>query len=186
MINKAVNKVSKRILVIGCPGTGKSTFSKKLAQVLNLEVIHLDKHFWKPGWVQSTSEEWTETVSELIAKDKWIMDGNYSRTLLMRAQRADEIIFFDYSSLFCVYRILKRNVKSKLNLEVRDDLADGCPEKWFDLEFIKFTWDFNKNIRPINYRILEELEFNKKKISIFKNAADGKYYLDNLYQNDFH
>ncbi len=66
MTDKAVGKDSERILVIGCPGTGKSTFSKQLGSILNIEVIHLDKHFWKPGWVQSTKDEWYDAVSQLL------------------------------------------------------------------------------------------------------------------------
>jgi len=180
MTDRAVNKSSEKILVIGCPGTGKSTFSKQLGDILNIQVIHLDKHFWKPGWVESTKEEWNETVIKLISKDKWIIDGNYSNTLRLRADAANEILCFDYSSVFCTYRIFKRIIKTKLKLEPRHEMAEGCPEKWFDWEFIKFTWNFNKKIRPVTIRILNELNFNKKRVTIFKNANEAKYYLSSL------
>ncbi|MEO6694392.1 MAG: AAA family ATPase [Ignavibacteria bacterium] len=178
-----MNKSSERILVIGCPGSGKSTFSKNLGSILNIEVIHLDKYFHKPGWVESTKEEWNETVKKLIAKDKWIMDGNYTNTLGIRAQRADEILFFDYSSLFCIYRIFKRILKTKLNLQVRDDMAEGCSEKWFDWEFVKFTWNFYEKGRISNFKILDELNFNKKNLKVFKNAGEAKLYIKNLNYN---
>lgn len=175
-----MNKNSEKILVIGCPGTGKSTFSKQLGNILNIEVIHLDKYFWKPGWVESTKVEWNETVSKLIKKDKWIIDGNYSNTLRLRAEAADEILFFDYSSVFCIYRIFKRIIKTKLRLENRDDMAEGCNEKWYDRDFVKFTWNFNKNFRPVNYTILEELNFSEGNLTIFKNSKEADYYLNKL------
>jgi len=180
MTDKAVNRSSEKILVIGCPGTGKSTFSKQLGNILNIEVIHLDKYFWKSGWIESSKEEWKETVSKLISKDQWIIDGNYSNTIRLRAEQADEILFFDYSAVFCTYRIFKRIFKTKFKLEIRDDLAEGCPEKWFDSKFIKFTWNFNKKIRPLTFRILEELNFREKRLTIFKNANEATYYLNSL------
>lgn len=167
----------KRILVIGACGTGKSTFAKYLGEKLKLEVIHLDKYFWKPNWIMRDFDEFSEIVSQLILKDEWIMEGNYSKTLRVRAPRADYIFFFDFPSYFCTYRILKRNVKTKLGLEKRDDMAEGCSEKWYDWEFIKFTWNFKKNIIPLNYRVLRELNYDKDKLLIFKNYREAKKYI---------
>ncbi len=84
----------KRILIIGNSGSGKSTFSRLLGEKLNLEVFHLDRYFWKPGWIASERNEWHEIIEELINKDKWIIEGNFSGTLNIRASRADLIFFF--------------------------------------------------------------------------------------------
>jgi len=115
MTDKEVNKSSEKILVIGCPGTGKSTFSKQLGNILNIEVIHLDKYFWKPGWVESSKEEWNETVSKLISKDRWIIDGNYSNTLRLRAEQADEILFLIIRLYFVLTEFSKEYLKLNSN-----------------------------------------------------------------------
>ncbi|MEO8399028.1 MAG: hypothetical protein ABI550_04335 [Ignavibacteriaceae bacterium] len=180
MVDKAALKECKRILEIGSCGTGKSTFAKFLGQKLNLEIIHLDKLYWMPNWVIRNNDEMKEMLSKAVLKDNWIMDGNGSKTLYIRAPRADLIFFFDYAPYFCVFRILKRNLKTKLGLEVRTDLTEGCPEKWFDWGFVKYTWNFKKNYIPPTYKALEELNFNKNKLLIFKNHREFKKYLQNL------
>ena len=161
----------KRILVIGCPGSGKSTFSKKLGAVLGLNVVHLDKYFWKAGWVMTSKDEWSKIVLELISKDSWIIDGNYSSMLKQRTDRSDLIIFFDLATYLCLFRIFKRIIKSKLHIEKRDDINENCPEKWFDKEFVKYVLKFNKNIRHLNYEILNEQKSKNKTILIFKNPG---------------
>lgn len=170
----------KRILVIGCCGTGKSVFSKKLGEKLNIEVFHLDKLFWKPGWVMREKEEFDDMVGNLILKDKWIIDGNYSGTLKIRASRADMIFFFDYPSYFCVYRVLKRSFKTKLGIEKRTDMAEGCDEKWFDGEFIKFVWNFRKKTVPKNHQTLKELNFKKDRMFLFRKKRDANAFIRNL------
>src|SRR5918992_2213979 len=101
----------KRILVIGSGGAGKSTVARRLGQLLDLEVNHLDKFYWKPGWVESPRDEWLETVIELINRDSWIIDGNYSGTLELRLQKADTVVFLDMPRRLCLWRIVKRNLQ---------------------------------------------------------------------------
>ena len=71
----------ERIIIIGCGGAGKSTLARKLGEVLDLPVVHLDKLFWKPGWVETSREEFDALLAMELAKDKWIMDGNFNRTM---------------------------------------------------------------------------------------------------------
>jgi len=131
----------KRILVIGCPGSGKTTFSKKLSQKLNIDCVHLDKMFWKEGWEMCSRDEFDIMLKEELQKEEWIIDGNYSRTLPLRLVRADTVIFFNYSRILCLFRVLKRVIK---NYGVtRSDMGNGCPER-FDMEFMKYVWTFKK------------------------------------------
>ena len=92
-------KIMKRVMVIGCGGAGKSTFSKKLGQLTGLEVIHLDQYYWKPNWEESDKEEWNQLATQLATKPSWIMDGNYGGTMDIRIARADTIIYLDFSTL---------------------------------------------------------------------------------------
>jgi adenylate kinase family enzyme len=97
-------------------------------------LIHLDSLFWKSGWIASIDEEWNQTIAELVRKDQYIMDGNYSRTISIRMKEADTIFFFDFSRYLCIYRAFKRRIMN--HGRTRSDMAEGCKEK-IDVEFIK-------------------------------------------------
>ena len=170
----------QRILIIGNSGSGKSTFGKFLSEKLNLPLIHLDKYFWKPGWKLPEQNEWTESVRELISDDRWIIEGNYYRTFMIRALRTDLIYFFDYSTVLCLYRIHKRVIKSKLKLEIREDMAEGCEEKWADSEFVNFVRRYKKVTRPKMFAVLDEINFNKNNLVVFKNRKEFKAYIKYL------
>ncbi len=70
----------KRVAVVGSGGAGKSTLARELGQRTGIPVIHLDEHFWKPGWVATAAEEWRAVQNDLLAADCWIVDGNYGGT----------------------------------------------------------------------------------------------------------
>jgi len=134
-----------RILILGNPGSGKSTLARLLGERLGIEVIHLDRHFWTPGWVLVPFRDWSGIVEELVKGDSWIIDGNYTRTLDIRLDRADGIIWLDFPRVICLYRCLLRIAKGYG--KTRPDIAPGCPEK-FDWEFIRFVWTFRTHHRP--------------------------------------
>lgn len=170
----------KRILIVGNCGSGKSTFSKLLQKKLGLEVYHLDKYFWKPNWEKRETEEWIGIIEKLISNDKWIIEGNYSNTFSLRAKRADFIYFFDFPVWFCLYRIYKRGVKEKFEKERRFDLADGCEGSFPNSIFAKFVFRFNKVIRPRIYSIIDELNFDRKNLIIFRTKKEFAEYCRSL------
>ena len=166
---KKENKL-KKILVIGCCGAGKSTFSKKLQSILNLEIIHLDQYYHKPNWKETEQDEWEKIVNSLAQKPSWIMDGNYASSFDIRFKYADTIIYLDYPTILCFWRVIKRIVK--YYGKVRSDMQQGCKER-FDLEFLYFVATFNYKNR---IGIIEKLNLikNEKKVYILKTdkAAD--------------
>ncbi len=165
----------ERILIIGCGGSGKSTLARQMGKKLNLPVVHLDKLFWHSGWVESTREEIDAKILQETAKDQWIIDGNYKRTLPMRLQRCDTVIFLDFSRFACLRGVLKRVLTNYGR--VRPDMAEGCPEK-FDLEFLQWVWNFNKKQRP---KILQTLQtMPAGTVIILKNRRRVKEFLDRL------
>ncbi len=143
----------KRVIIIGCGGAGKSTLARQLGELTGIPVIHLDKLFWKPGWVERTPEEFDPMVQEEMEKDAWIMDGNFNRTLPQRIQKCDTVIYLDFSRIACLLGVMKRVLTTYGT--VRSDMGDGCPER-VDLEFLKWVWHYNKNKRESNYRLLNE------------------------------
>ncbi|MBN2081849.1 AAA family ATPase [bacterium] len=130
-----------RILVIGCAGSGKTTLARRLARELDVPLFSLDRYFWQPGWVESDKDEFDAKVIELAQARAWVMDGNYSRTLPLRLERADAVIWLDVPRTTCLARVLWRFVT---NIgRVREDMGPGCPES-LDWEFIDWVWNYRR------------------------------------------
>ncbi len=165
----------ERVIIIGCGGSGKSTLARQLGEKTGLPVVHLDKLFWHPGWVESTKEEIDEKIRQAIAEPKWIMDGNFNRTLPQRLERCDTVIYLDFSRFACLMGVAKRVITTYG--KVRPDMGGGCPER-IDLEFLKWVWNFNKNKREKNYRLLAQ--HPEKEIHILKNRREAKRFLEQI------
>ena len=84
-----------RINVIGTSGSGKSTLSKQLAKKLGSPYVELDALYWKPNWTKSNDDEFFQKVNEVVSADKWVLDGNYSRTQDIKWKRAQTVVFLD-------------------------------------------------------------------------------------------
>ena len=165
----------ERILIIGCGGAGKSTLARQLGEKLGLPVVHLDRLFWHPGWVESSKEEIDAKILTELEKPRWIMDGNYSRTLAMRMEKCDMVIYLDFSRLACLWGVVKRVVTHYG--KVRPDMGEGCPER-FDLNFVKWIWGFNQKNRQKYYRMLNEAE--GVETVVLKNRRMVKRFLQSL------
>ena len=116
--------IGRRVVVTGMAGAGKSTFAKQLAAKTGLPVIHLDVHFWKPGWVAPSDSEWRDVQSKLLASDAWIADGNYHETLDLRLERADTVVYLDTPWWLCAVRAFMRGLRRPKG----NQLPDGCEE----------------------------------------------------------
>lgn len=165
----------ERILIIGCGGAGKSTLARQLGEKLNIPVVHLDKLFWHPGWVESTKEEIDQKILLEMEKPQWIMDGNYNRTMPQRLQYCDTVIYMDFSRFACLIGVFKRVITTYGT--VRPDMGEGCPER-FDWEFLKWVWNFNKNKRERYYRMLNEAQ--GVQTIVLKNRRMVKRFLNSL------
>jgi adenylate kinase family enzyme len=163
----------ERILVTGCCGAGKSTFSKKLQSILKLELINLDQHYHKPNWEEPKKAEWDRIVYSLVQKPSWIMDGNFSGTMDVRIKSADTIIYLDYPILKCFWRVIIRIFK--YHGVVRSDMANGCKEQ-FDLEFLHFILTFNSKNRKGFIQKLNLVK-DEKKVLVFKTDKQADKFL---------
>ncbi|MEX1030704.1 MAG: AAA family ATPase [Paenibacillaceae bacterium] len=165
----------RKVLVLGCAGSGKSTFSKNLGQIKGVPVIHLDSLYWKSGWVASSEQDWDITIDELLVNhDTYILDGNYSRTLDKRLKDTDTVFYFDFPRYLCIYRVIKRRILN--HGKTRADMAEGCIEK-IDLEFIRWIWNYKKRSRRKILKTLDEVG-RFKMVYIFKKPRDVKEYMN--------
>lgn len=143
----------KRIIIIGCPGNGKSRLAKILGEKLNLPVIHLDKLFWLPNWVERSKEEFNEILLDELEKEHWIMDGNFGASLPTRLKYCDHVILLNYPTAVCYFRVLKRVIKNRG--KTRADMTEGCNER-FDPSFMKYIRTFKRTKLPNLYKRLSE------------------------------
>lgn len=135
----------RRILIIGPGGAGKSTLARRLGERLGVEVLHLDRFYWRAGWVATPKEEWQARLEEMLGRDSWIMDGNYGGTFEQRLAACDTVIFLDLPRTVCLWRVVRRALKYRG--VARPDMAEGCPEglTW---EFVSWIWHYPERSRP--------------------------------------
>ena len=135
----------QRIAILGCSGGGKSTLARALSRTLDLPLIHLDALYWLPGWVERDQAEFRGLLTEVVAGERWVIDGNYTRTLDLRLPRADTIVVIDRPRLLCLWRVVWRWL-THLG-RTRADMGADCPEK-VDWEFIRFIWTYPRRVAP--------------------------------------
>jgi len=162
----------RRIMIVGPAGSGKSILARELGAVLDLPVIHLDAHFWLPGWVEPPLDVWRERV----LGETWIIDGNYSNTFDLRFAVADTIVFLDFPRHICLSRVIARSLRSFGR--VRPDMAPGCRER-LDGAFLRWVWTYPSQRRPAMVRRLEEAEGHMQVIWL-RNASDIRAFLRTL------
>jgi adenylate kinase family enzyme len=133
----------KRVAIVGPGGAGKSTFARALGERIDVPVFHLDRFFWKPGWVETPRDEWRSRQSELFAGDRWIADGNYGGTFDERFARADTVIIVARSRLACVASAFGRTARH----HGKAVQADECPER-FQVAFYRWIWNYQRDSRP--------------------------------------
>lgn len=165
----------KRIMIIGCPGSGKSTLSKQLAVKLKLPLVHLDQMYWKSNWQPISNEMFDELLLHEVQKDEWIIDGNYSRTISMRLEKCDTIIYLDYHRITCLLGVLKRVIKGYG--KTREDMGENCPER-LDADFLKYVWTFNQSRREEYLRLLSCQK--DKRVIILRYRRDGAKFIRSL------
>lgn len=164
----------KKVIVIGSPGAGKSTFSRKLRDKTGLPLFYLDMIWHKPDKTNITREEFHEKLEEIMEKDAWIIDGNYQRTLEIRLQTCDTVFFLDYPVEVCL-----EGASSRIGTE-REDLP--WVETEFDEEFRQFIVDFPKEQLQQMYELLEKYKQEKEWI-IFRNREEADRFWEEFKGN---
>ncbi|MYL51382.1 topology modulation protein [Halobacillus litoralis] len=169
-----------RIMVLGVSaGVGKSTFAKKLGEKLDIDVYHLDRFYWEPGWQEATLEDFSARQRAVVDKDQWIMEGNYRNTYEIRAEKADTIIYLELPLTTCFFRVLKRWWTHRGS--TRPDLGEGCSER-MEADFLKFIiTTYRKRKKNMQERLLSFQEIGREKRVIqLRSKEDIQEFLDHL------
>lgn len=163
----------KKILVIGSGGAGKSTFSRRLGKIKNIEVIHLDKVYWQPNWIEPSKGAWQQTIKGILEKNAWILDGNFGGMVDLRLEVCDTVILLDLPRFVCLYRVLKRRLKYRGTN--RPDMSEGCSEK-INLEFLRWIWNYPRIKKPAVEAKLNRFE-GEKTIIRLKSKREVENFL---------
>lgn len=161
----------QKVIVIGCPGAGKSTFARSLKDAAELPLFHLDMIWHKPDKTNVTRDEFDVRLRDIIQKDTWIIDGNYLRTMEMRMKACDTVFLLDYPLEICLSGAATR-IGAK-----REDMP--WVETEFDEEFRQWILDFSKEQLPVIYELLEKYRENKR-IYVFKSRTEAEEYVKNF------
>lgn len=138
---------ARRVLVIGVSGGGKSTLSRKIEEAYGLPHISIDRDIrWLPGWEVRDRTEQRELTKHFVSQDRWVIDGTTVSTFDLRVPRADLVIWIRASRRRALWQLAKRVWGSYG--QVRPDMAEGCPEKLPDREFLEWIWTFEKRQSP--------------------------------------
>ena len=141
----------RRVMVIGNSGSGKSQFGRRLAEVLDLPLTDLDDEHWQTGWVEPPEEWWRERQRELVAEERWVLEGNYSSTIDIRGPRADLVVLFDLPRWLCAWRVIVR---------------------FFKIRFGRQIWRFPKRSLPPTYDRLAEA--GVERLVVLRSTGDTR------------
>lgn len=158
----------EKILVIGSPGAGKSTFARNLSGAAKIPLYYLDMLWHKPDKTNVPRETFDARLNEIIQKDRWIIDGNYLRTLEMRLKACDTVFFMDFPVELCLLGAQARIGKK------REDMP--WVETEFDEDFRQWILDFPKDQLPRIYGLLEKYQKGRD-IIVFKSREEADAYL---------
>ena len=161
----------KKIIVIGCPGSGKTTFAMRLAEITGIPIYHLDAIWHKPDKTHITREKFDEEIKKVFEEKSWIIDGNYRRTIEMRVREADTVVLFDLPTEVCLEGAMKRVGKARTDIP--------WMERELDPEFKGEIERFSESVLPEIYEILERYK-NNKKIIVFKSRDEADDFLISL------
>lgn len=160
----------KKVIIIGCPGSGKSTFAKALHEKTGLPLFHLDMMYWNADKTIVEKPVFRQRLSDAMAGAEWIIDGNYGSTMELRLQACDTVFFLDYPVEVCLEGVRARRGK------VRTDMPWVEDEE--DTEFLEFIRSYNAESRPMVLELFKK--YADKDIYVFKNRSEANAFLERV------
>ena len=161
----------KRILVIGCPGAGKTYFAKKLKEIINLPVVHMDNLYWHEDKTSISQEELSQKLLPYLQKDEWIIDGNYHDTLELRLKYATDVFFINVTREECIEGILERIDQPRDDIPWIETKKDAA-------ELIAWTLDYEERTKAKEEELLKH--YPNVKVHVLRSRKEVNEYLESL------
>ncbi len=158
----------KRVLVMGCPGCGKSTFSRRLRDITGLPLVPLDSIWWQPDTSHLTEEEFRPLLQIELEKDSWIIDGNFPLSAEVRLRYCDTVLLMDYPLEMCIQGILQRRGKPRPDMPFAQAFEDD--------EFLDYVRNYHANVHPHLMELVDQAR-NHAEVTIFRTRQDAEDYL---------
>ncbi len=158
----------KKVIIIGCPGSGKSTFARSLQEKTGLPLYYLDMLKWNSDKTTVSREVFLERLNNVLSKNEWIIDGNYSGSMDLRMSECDTVFFLDYDLDTCLSGIKERMGKHRPDMPWIETEEDS--------EFMEFIRNYNNENRPKVIELLKK--YSNKNILVFKNRDEADEYLN--------
>lgn len=162
----------EKVIVIGCPGAGKSTFSRRLREMTGLPLYYLDMLWHRPDKTNIGREEFDARLQEIVSSDRWIIDGNYGRTLEMRLKACDTVFLMDLPVDVCLAGAYSRVGNKREDMPWVEDELDG--------EFKQWILDFPKNELPKIYALLDRYR-EQKNVTVFRSRKEADDFLEEMH-----
>lgn len=160
----------EKVIVIGCPGSGKTTFAEKLNKCTGLPLFYLDAIWHKPDKTHISREEFDERIEEIFKTDRWIIDGNYKRTLEIRIKQCDTVFLFDLPAKVCIKGATDRIGKGRYDMP--------WIERELDPDFKNAIEEFPEKVLPDIYKLIEKYKSDRQ-IIVFKSRKQADDFIDN-------
>lgn len=137
--------------MIGCGGSGKTYLANQVAAMLDLPLTHLDGVYYDAEWNQLPQEDFADRQRELVARPRWLIEGNYASTLPIRLAAADTVIFLDLPAIACLLGIVQRRWRWRGGQHTDDGVFDRIT-----VSFVRYIWCYRRTMRPKVRRLIAE------------------------------
>ena len=163
----------KKIIVLGCSGSGKSTFAVQLQKITKLPLYHLDNIWWKPDKTHISRDEFDRKLDDLVNRDNWIIDGDYSRTYEKRIAACDTVFFLDYDVEVCLQGIIDRVGKERRDSPGTDNKPDP--------ELVKLVKNYETEDKPVLIELFNK--YSDKNIIMLHSREEANALLKRIGSN---
>jgi adenylate kinase family enzyme len=174
----------RRVAIIGPGGAGKTTLARELARRLGIEVVELDRLFWRPGWVKASPEECEELQREALSGVSWITDSGAPRALRSRLEAADTVVFLDLPLWLCALRTVLRRRSTRGR--PREELPAGCTPGRLDralVRYASYVWRYRRELRPQILADLDRLS-GERDVVVLRDGREVRRFVDSLGRRD--
>lgn len=178
----------QRINIVGTSSSGKTTFSKLLSDILGFDHIEMDQIFWGPNWYWPSDDEFFANLRKTLeARNSWILDGNYTRTIPIKWEYVELVIWLDYSFVRTLLQSLKRTFKRAI---AREELWIGTGNResfrksFFSKDSI-ILWMIktHNKVRKKYERFMNDKNYSGIKFVRLRTPTESREFLNNIRYN---